>query len=298
MLSDRLTNLAPQAQVVASARDEIAGRINDEQAPQWGPWDNGKEGGPQVISPEHPEWLLLAWPRAVALSGLEALWAGFSAAEVQVFTGADGEHPREAGDASWRTLQAFSKIENGYPLALWPNALQFDRPVTTRAIRVRLTAVTSEGHPHMKGNTKDGRRVWLGELMALHPLADAPLGSALLPTAVSETHPPIAVRFQLPEAGRVTLVIEDSAGKRVRNLISEMPFPAGENVAWWDGTDDVGRDRDAARHGLYHIPEQPVPPGSYRVRGLFHKAWNCATSFRSTTRAARRGKPRTNPAAG
>ncbi len=279
VLSERVANLAPQAQVVAGARDEVSAKINDEKDAQWSPWDNGKDGAALPVSPERPEWLILAWPREVSLSGLEALWAGFDAADVQVFTGPAEKHPREASDAEWKSVKSFSKIENGYPVALWPNAMEFDQVMTTRALRLRLTAVTVEGHPHMKGNTKDGRRVWLGELLALHPLGDEPLKSALLPAAATESHPPIPVRFKLAEAGFVTLVIEDAAGKRVRNIVSETPFPAGENVAWWDGTDDLGRDRDAARHGLYHIPEQPVAPGAYRVRGLFHKGMELRYEF-------------------
>ncbi len=86
--------------------------------------------------------------------------------------------------------------------------------------------------------------------------------------AGAAAHAPIPVRFTLEKAGFVTLVIEDENGKRVRNLISETPFPAGENVAWWDGTDDLGRDTDAARHGVYRIPAQFVMPGRYTVRGL------------------------------
>ena len=81
-------------------------------------------------------------------------------------------------------------------------------------------------------------------------------------------HPPIAVRFTLARPGLVTLVIEDAQGRRVRNLISETPFLAGRNVAYWDGLDDLGRDPDAARHGVYDIPGRLVPAGTYRVRGL------------------------------
>lgn len=66
----------------------------------------------------------------------------------------------------------------------------------------------------------------------------------------------------------MTLVLEDASGMRVRNLVSETPFPAGDNVAWWDGLDDVGRDTDAAAHATYHIPGKIVAPGAYRVRGL------------------------------
>ncbi|MGB3088139.1 MAG: hypothetical protein WBC53_10535, partial [Phycisphaerae bacterium] len=69
----------------------------------------------------------------------------------------------------------------------------------------------------------------------------------------------------------MTLVIDDAAGKRVRNLIAEKPFPAGENTVWWDGQDDIGRDQDAANHGIYSIPGKFVSPAEYRVRGLFHK---------------------------
>lgn len=87
-----------------------------------------------------------------------------------------------------------------------------------------------------------------------------------------QVHPPIPIRFNLPEDGLVTLVIEDSSGKRVRNLIAETRFSKRDNVVWWDGTDDLLRDPEAYRHGLYLIPAQFVPPGAYRVRGLWRKA--------------------------
>src|SRR5690242_16258652 len=82
--------------------------------------------------------------------------------------------------------------------------------------------------------------------------------------AADELHPPIPIRFTLAEPGFVTLVIEDASGKRVRNLVSEAPFPAGENTAWWDGLDDLGRDPEAAAHAVYHIPGKLVAPGAYR----------------------------------
>ena len=57
----------------------------------------------------------------------------------------------------------------------------------------------------------------------------------------------------------------------MRNLVSETPFPAGENTAWWDGLDDVGRDPEAASHAVYHIPGKLVGAGTDSVRGLFRK---------------------------
>lgn len=64
-----------------------------------------------------------------------------------------------------------------------------------------------------------------------------------------------ACRFTLGEAARVTLVVEDAQGRRVRNLLSDAPFAAGEAVVDWDGRDDAGR---------------PLPKGAYRWRGLVH----------------------------
>ncbi len=81
-------------------------------------------------------------------------------------------------------------------------------------------------------------------------------------------NPPIAVPFTLNESGFVTLVIEDASGRRVRNLVSGTEFPAGDNVAWWDGLDDVGRDTQAASHAVYNAPGKFVAAGVYKVRGL------------------------------
>lgn len=271
VLTERLANLGPRATVFASATGEKAGLlVNESNDGTWGAWDNGPEGAAAPVTPEHAEWIVLAWPEPVSLSGLACLWTGFGSAEAQVYVGPADRHPREAAEADWRTAAAAEGFSSQYPRALGPNWLDFGEVITTRAVRLRISGVTAEDHPHLTGNTREGKRVWLGELLALSPLGDAGLGDAIGASAPDARagHPPIPVRFTLPEAGYVTLVIEDAAGKRVRNLVSETWFAAGENVAWWDGTDDLGRDRDAARHGVYQIPCQFVAPGDYTVRGL------------------------------
>ena len=274
LFSERLTNIAPEATVSASAREEEAGKVNDNSSNKtWQVWDNGKEGASVPIAPDHPEWLILTWPNAVKLRGLNALWSGFSSAEVQAYIGPPTRHPRESHNEDWKTIRSFSGMENGYPLQLWPNWMDFGDTVTTRAVRLLLTGAVREGHPHLHGNTKDGKRVWVGELQALVPLGKDDLGAFAKAMTLEQVTPPppIPIHFTLPKEGYVTLVIDDARGKRVRNLLSETRFPAGANIAWWDGADDLGRDRDAARHGLYHIPEQSVSPGEYHVRGLFHE---------------------------
>ncbi len=275
VLGERWANAATPATASASGNNEKANKLNNSSNDgMWSTWDNASETNTPLVSAEHPAWLTFTWPQPVKLRGLNALWAGFSAAEAQAFTGSADKHPRDASDADWQTLRGFDQIANQYPRALGVNWLDFGHEVTTRAVRLRITKVIDEAHAHghLKGKTKGGRRVWLGELLALQPLGGEALTSAIVAQPkTEEVHPPIPIRFKLPEAGFVTLVIDDAAGHRVRNLISETKFPAGENTVWWDGTDDLLRDNEAARHGVYHIPAQFVQPGAYRVRGLWRK---------------------------
>ncbi len=69
------------------------------------------------------------------------------------------------------------------------------------------------------------------------------------------TNGPVLMRYRMPLNGSVTLVVEKPDGTRVRNLMSNYPRRRGLVVDRWDGTDDNGR---------------LVPPGEYRVRGLYH----------------------------
>ena len=91
-----------------------------------------------------------------------------------------------------------------------------------------------------------------------------PKGDLSLPkadTAATEaytqrTEGPVALRYDMPFDGFATLVVEDSQGRRVRNLIGVAPRAKGRQVDYWDGTDEEGK---------------LAAPGSYRWRGLVHQ---------------------------
>jgi hypothetical protein len=269
---EHVVNLAPQALVQSVARDDASAKLVDESNNrQWGAWDNGEQGAAIPISPEHPERITLTWPRQVELTGVCLIWAGFSAVEIDAFAGADQDIIAEAPDSAWQRVASQSDIDPLYPLPLGPHWLPLGKPVTTRALRLRIVGPPNLNHPHLMDKGFAGHRVWLGELMAVGPVkAGTDLAKMVVPRSEVQP-PPIPVRFTLPSPGVVTLVIDDEQNHRVRNLVSETPFPAGENVAWWDGSDDLLRDPDAAHHGVYHIPTRPVTPGTYRVSGLWHQ---------------------------
>jgi hypothetical protein len=281
ILKPRFDNLAPSAAATAKSNGQKAAKLANGAPDGWGAWENISQADAEAsdraaVSEESPEELLLVWPEARRIDGLMGVWCGFGSAVIQAYAGPPARHPREASESDWKTVASPSGFSSGYPAALVPLWFPFAQPVQTRALRVLLTSPTPVSHPHVANRTAKGRRVWAGELLALSDLGEAP-PAARSPAAAEEEekeakdapHPPIPVRFSLPKDGYVTLVIENANGERVRNLVSETFFKAGDNTAWWDGTDDLGRDIDAANHGLYHIPARLVSPGSYTARGLW-----------------------------
>jgi len=82
-----------------------------------------------------------------------------------------------------------------------------------------------------------------------------------------------AITFHLDHAAYVTLVIEDAAGKRVRNLIAETRFPAGDNVVTWDGYDEGERQANG------DVIRRRVAPGQYHARGLVHDGLSLTYEF-------------------
>ena len=238
-----------------------------------GGWSNlsGSEKNPPTIGKEHPGVFWLAWPEAVDIDSLVLLHCGLGACEIDMFVGPADREPGAAKESDWRFVKAFSGLEFNFPWT-FPNVLNLDKTIRTRAVRVRVTGTEHCGHPHVNGYHQNDTRVVLGEAMVLHRLTPAARHAApeFVERLNREIHPPIPVRFNLPADGYVTLVLEDRSGKRLCNLVSDTFYKAGANVFWWDGSDDLGRDLDAANHGLYRIPDQPVAPGEYVVRGLYH----------------------------
>jgi len=53
-------------------------------------------------------------------------------------------------------------------------------------------------------------------------------------------NPQTAVRFELPEAGPVSLVVYNLAGQPVRTLLDGSFLPAGSHVVHWDSRDEQG----------------------------------------------------------
>ncbi|WP_075086761.1 hypothetical protein [Verrucomicrobium spinosum] len=120
ILQERYANVAPQAQVAVSSQEEAAGKLTNSQDEQWKTWDNGTEGATQVVTSERFEWVMLIWPQAVKLVGLETLGTGFGTAEVEQYAGDASVHPREAEASQWKPVKTYAGLSSGYPLPFSP----------------------------------------------------------------------------------------------------------------------------------------------------------------------------------
>jgi hypothetical protein len=157
ILEQRLGNVAPQALAQSVARDDVSAKLVDESNNhQWQTWDNGEKGAALPISPEHPEFITLMWPKTVSLSGLALLWTGFSAVDVETFAGGESENVREAADSSWQRIASRDDMDALYPLPLAPHWIPFEKTTSTRALRLRIVKGAKSGHSHLTDKVKEG----------------------------------------------------------------------------------------------------------------------------------------------
>ncbi len=280
VLADRYADVAKQGRILTSSNTRDAGRIidgYDNRGRRGGDWANRDRTAPVQpneprVSSADPVDVILAFPTPASVRGL-ALWdCGGTAGEIAVAPpDVAGIVPTKTSDQSWATTRSFDRLADFYDSSMRANFVDLGSDHQAGGVRMRFTEpVRTDGlHVHLRGHHADGRRVWLGELIMLASLGDRPLKDAILPEWPAPTaNPPIAIPFKLEAPRHVTMVIEDASGKRIRNLLADVPYPAGDHVAWWDGTDDLGRDVGAAEHGLYNVPGTPVAPGTYYARGL------------------------------
>jgi hypothetical protein len=67
-----------------------------------------------------------------------------------------------------------------------------------------------------------------------------PKAFALYQNVPNPFNPMTTIRYSLPEASDVTLVVYDAAGRRVRTLV-DTAMPPGNQAAAWDGLDNDGK---------------------------------------------------------
>ena len=274
ILAERLHNLTPEADAYASSQrtgensrtptayrvENLVNELHEGKLDpigytyMTGEWTAAPA---QDVSREHPQWVVLSWPEAKTFSGVGLLNAFAKEIEIDALKSEETGHPASAPESAWDKAGAVT-----WPVWWRPayTAVQvpFAKPVTTRALRMRIVKTLSDENPdivgHFDRNPPDrNRHVRLGGVMAFITLGDRPLPPRPVRT---EEPPPIVIRYTMPYDGMLTLAIDDANGRRVRNLIANVERSAGQQAEPWDGRDEAGN---------------LMPPGSYTVKGITHQ---------------------------
>ena len=108
--------------------------------------------------------------KPVELDGVCLLWTGFSDVEVEAFNGGEARTFARRRIPDWQRVGSRDDMDPLYPLALGPQWIPLRSNDHDAGMRLRISRARSRTHPHLDDKVKDGRRVWLGEVMALSSL--------------------------------------------------------------------------------------------------------------------------------
>ena len=181
-----------------------------------------------------PTWFSLSWPDKQRVTGV-MLQDTFDKFDLQVFDGPDGINAAAATEDEWKTLRKVTQTVEGE--RRW---LKFE-PVETRALRLRIT--------------KTNKDAAVAKLAGFHVFSDLGDRAAPIVPRAARDEAPVKIGYNLAQAGKVSLVIENADGTRVRNVVANIEQDAGANTVAWNLKDE---------NGAY------VPPGNYKWRAITH----------------------------
>ena len=267
LFPEALENLAPFATAAADGvgagkeaeRDLISAAGLNDRSPErfWRSRKFAETEGAEAV---------LTWDRPVTATVVGCLipWncVGKMPDRAEFSVSGEGVTVARRGQPDWQPLATINDFNdnmwNGRRLYL----ARLPEPKTFTALKVRFTA--------KRGQVEIGELLVLGEVKGQR---QSELLAKLLPPPEP---PPIRVPYELPGKGvagwlerlvparapttvapeRFTLVIEDTQGNRIRNLLADAPVTALRGDAVWDGLDEAGK---------------LAAPGNYVVRGLVHE---------------------------
>ncbi len=218
----RLHNLTPAA--VAQGEQAPYG-ADPMTLVRGGRWANAgpvpKKGNIERIpvSSVNPSWFTLVWEEARTPVALR-LRSNIDQYKLHAFRGGKDENPALAAGKSWERIDAivFRRRRDGRA-AVAEDLLLLPK-LKTRAIRLQI----------LETIPREQRICWIDDFTVWQNL-----GNERAPPPVSrDEEPPFKIAYELANDGEVAFVVNDAAGRRVRNLIAQVDRKAGKNLQPWD----------------------------------------------------------------
>ncbi len=174
------------------------------------------------VNEAYPSWFVLVWPEPIPLSALR-LRTNADQVKFYRFSGATDENPALAPDDRWTRVRAAPATRAGHAQNEWVHELALPDGTRARALKVRILEV----------QPRNSQIASISEFSVWGQPPSRPF------EAIGEV-PPVAIPCDYPTAGDTALVVEDSSGRRIRNLFAQTERTAGRRDEPWDLKDEDG----------------------------------------------------------
>lgn len=188
------------------------------------------------VSDVAPTWFVVSWEEPREVTGL-LLGSNFKKFDIYAYRGPAGINPAVASEHDWERIKQEPRPDAGGARISFP-------ALNTRGLRFVAEATSGKG---------GASEPW-GSVEGLHVFTNLKDGSVPRLTAL-RAEPPLSIGFNLPERQIVSMAVDDSDGRRVRNFPARREMAAGQQAVGWDLKDDTGAF---------------VKPGTYKWKALTH----------------------------
>ena len=193
-----------------------------------GSWRNAGAGEDKLVhrypvSPVAPSWFILKWDKPQDLAAIR-LQSSIGEFKLYALVGDDLSNPALASKDDWERIK-FTELSKDGQGRTSTRMLGLE-PVKTQVLRLKILETSPRGEQIVG---IDEFTVW----------ADIK-GADVPPPPAADPPAPLEIPYETDEDCEVAMVIEDSQGRRVRNLVAQVSREAGDNVEYWDLKDEFG----------------------------------------------------------
>ena len=193
-----------------------------------GAWQNaGADDNKRVARPpvneSYPSWFILVWSGKQKLSAAR-LRSNAADYRLYAFAGDAKTNPAVAAPADWERIEVTELAKESRPGGGILRQILLGGDLEARAIKLLIREV----------QPRNSQIAWVAEFSVF---GKATAGAMPAP----DERPPFSIDCEVPVGGDAALVVNDTSGRRVRNLFAQVDRPPGKAAERWDLKNEDGR---------------------------------------------------------
>ncbi|NQT19248.1 MAG: hypothetical protein HQ592_06055, partial [Planctomycetes bacterium] len=266
LLKARLHNITPYA--VPQAEQAPLG-WDPNSVIRGGSWRNAGADEDKLVhrypvSPVSPSWFILKWDKPQDLGAIR-LRSSIGEFKLYAFIGEDLSSPALASKGDWERVKFAELLKDRKERTI--TRLLGLEPVRTQVLRLKILETSPKGE----------QIVGIDEFTVWADIKDAEVPQPPIPDPPA----PLAIPYETDVDCEVAMVVEDSQGRRVRNLVAQVGREAGNNVEHWDLKDEFGLPVSGSKYKWKAIYAPPLelhyqftPYPNVEAHSTENRPWN------------------------